>query len=915
MTLAEDTILEDRYRIDRLLRQQGRRATYRGFDLNLNMPVIIKENSLQTIPQINQFKQEALILTGLRHQSLPWVIHHFSLNQHQYLVLNDVEGQSLWEIIQVEGPLSEPKALRAMTQVCQGVNHLHQQSPPIIHNDITPHNIKLTGNSQAILLGFGIAKQGDQPPPVDPELPQAGYIAPERFSGRRVTPVSDVYALGATLYALVTGIEPPNSLSATKLKSPQSINPDLNDLTVKAINQAMQPRPADRPPSVSVWLKELEYVQKSTGSPPMKPAVAAVASPRDTLDLNPKLSKSTKFWLVNPTGLGYAVGPKPLVIGRSPESDIVVEDKSVSLSHTYVRTDDSHCLVMDIDSANGTFLNNQRLMSGWYPFNAGDILVVGPTRFHLTNIQPVRQASVKPRRAISIGRSHLKTAVVTPSQADATPHQKKRWGPILLLLLILLLLGGGGAAYLLLNPDAPLAELIAVSSTSPDEAPDDPQEQADLPTAPSEETTVEPIAQLQSSATEPPTDSTATAGPTSAEPTAENTTTTSEEALAASVQLTGTRVTTATAPPTETLDSAPSSTLTGTPNSTTTVQAATPTPAGPTLIPVESQESIDQIGAREVIDIDINPQNPREVYALVKGDGIYKSSNGGDAPWVKLPLDAAGVAAFVIDPTNPARFYAPTWNAVLKSSDGGNSWAAHSNGLEGNQTVNVVTVDPVDPSVLYAGVGETLVVSTDGGQNWRSLGYGEGLGVGKLYSIVVDPFNHSTVYVAGLAGSIYKSVDSANTFTQLPDNVGQGAYSFVAHPTRPDVYLAGINSANAAILKTENGLNFNNISAGLVFGGSDSPYNALAISPSNPNIIYAGTGDEDNRLAKGIFKSTNGGETWVSISEDLPRNPDTGQPYYVKTLAVHPTNPDLVFAATGRGLYQSVDGGQNWELR
>ncbi len=893
MTLAEDTILEKRYRIDRLLAHAGTRATYRGFDLNLKMPVLIKENSLDTTQKLNQFKQEALILTGLRHRALPWVIHHFSQANHQYLVLDFVDSQSVWDLIQEQGnPLPEKQALDTMVRICKAVSHLHQQSPPIIHNDITPHNIKFSGNQEPVLVGFGIAKQGESNIQIDPESARSGYVAPERFSGRTVTPVSDVYSLGATLYSLVTGLEPPNSLSNVKMKPPQSVTPTLNDLTVKAITQAMQPKPADRPPSVSVWLKELEYVLKSMTStaPRPSPAWTPVASAQDTINLTAYQADHPNFWLVDPTGLGYILGPEPLLIGRSPDSDIVVDDSGVSLSHTYVRADGQTCLVMDIDTTNGTFLNNHRLGSGWYPLNPGDILVVGPTRFHLTNIQPVRMAPKRKKSQPPVAAAAERqagasqTPASTPASTKENQGQRRLLGVIIALLFIM---GVGIVAYFWLTATAP----SEVNLPTPTTAAATTTEAAVAP-----DTTAESIAQLQSSPAE--------ADQQPEEPT------TSDEAVGAARQeptaaITGTQTATASL----------AATATVTPTAIAGRPAASPTPTGPTPIPLEAATTVESLGTVEIIDIDINPQNPQEVYALVKGDGIYKSVSGGAGPWAKMGLDANGVAAFVIDPSNPARLYAPTWNAVLKSTDGGNSWTANSQGLQGNQTVNVLTINPADPDILYAGAGENLVVSTDGGQRWTSLGYGEGLGVGKLHSIVVDPFNPTTLYVAGLAGSIYKSTDGGNTFSQLPDNVGQGAYSLVAHPTQPDTLLTGVNSAEAAILKTENGRDFNTISAGLVFGGADSPYNALAISPSNPNVIYAGTGLEDNRLAKGLFKSRDGGQSWSSISGDLPRNPETGQPYYVKSITIHPTNPDIVFAATGNGLYQSRDGGQSWALR
>lgn len=314
--------------------------------------------------------------------------------------------------------------------------------------------------------------------------------------------------------------------------------------------------------------------------------------------------------------------------------------------------------------------------------------------------------------------------------------------------------------------------------------------------------------------------------------------------------------------------------------------------------------------------MDINLKNPKEVYALVKGDGIYKSSNGGDGPWAKMKLDGSAITTFVIDPTNPARFFAPTWNAVVRSDDGGNTWKAFGNGLStANRVVDVVIVDVESPNVVYAGIGSTLVVSTDGGENWASDEYGHGLGGGRITSIVVDPFNHDIIYVGGEFGSIYKSVDSGRNFLQLAFGTGRGTFGLVAHPTQKGVYLAGINSYDAGIIKTENGADFQSASNGLVYGGADSAYSGLIYAPSNSNIVYTGSGYEDDRFAKGIFKSTNGGQDWTKISNGLSINPATGQPHYVKSIAVHPTDPDIVFAATGGGLYKSIDGGQNWGLQ
>ena len=795
MPLPEDTVLENRYRIDGLLAQGGMGAIYRGFDTNLSTPVAIKENFFQTPQAINQFKREALILARLRHPALPRVTHHFSFAGRQYLVMDFVEGEDLWEMVQRRSrPLDEAQALHYISQVCEAVGYLHRQNPPIIHRDIKPQNIKITPDGRAILVDFGIAKEVM---PGDRTLPGAqgvtpGFSPPEQYSGRGTTPSSDVYALGATLYAVLTGKKPPDSISmmvgGAKFVPPDKINVNLSRRTSQAIIHAMQVQPADRPASAAAWQKELS---------------GAVEIP--TLPSTP----------VPPT------------------------DKEETL----------------------------------------------------TAVAKPRPAPVAPRP--------VPLPVVPPPPVVATPPAKRSvWLVALPVLLATLILIGaiGAAVYILYSAGvlsfpptlvAQVTQTVVISETPLS------------PTTPPTVISPTPVTGDQSALVQP------TATPPQA--VVKNTPTPTRAAKATA---TPTRaVTKNTPPPTAKATATATPTITPTPT-TGRVQA------GPTFIPLKSGESIPQIGAREVIDVDINPKNPREVYALVKGDGIYKSTNGGDGPWTRFNLDGSALVAFVIDPHNPARFYAPTWNAVLKSTDGGNTWLAMGNGLStANRVVDVVTVDPQDPNLLYAGIGNSLVVSTDGGENWTSQGYGQGLVAGRMTEIVVDSFNHDEVYVAGFFGSIYKSVDSGRNFIALAYGVGDGVFGMTAHPTQRDVYLVGINSYQAGIIKTENGADFRPVSNGLIFGGADSAYSAITYAPGNPNIVYAGSGYEEDRLAKGIFKSTDGGESWTRISQGLSINPATGQPHYVKSTAVHPTNPKIVLAATGGGLYLSVDGGENWTLQ
>jgi serine/threonine protein kinase len=824
MTLPEDTILENRYRIDGLLAHGGMGAIYRAFDTNLNTPVAIKENFFQTPQAINQFKREALILARLRHPSLPRVTHHFSFEGQQYLVMDFVEGENLWEIVKKQGyPLEENQAINYMIQVCQAVSYLHRQTPPIIHRDIKPQNIKITPDDRAILVDFGIAKEGTpgSRTQTGAQGVTPGFSPPEQYSGLGTTPASDIYSLGATLYAVLTGKKPPDSISlmvgGTKFKPPDEINVKLSHEISQTIVYAMQVKSDDRPKSAAAWQKDLEEIAKSS-------TLTSVTVPAQ--------DKEDTLVAASPSTLGPAHLPSP----TSPPS--TVPPPSAMPTPAPAPTKKSSLVVLLPIVIAAVILVGAVVAAAYILYSSGVLPFPAATPV-VQDEALLAEAQTQTAEAIEAGvQMTAEAEAEMTAQAEINAENTRQAQQDVTATI---------EAGL---PETALAESVPADTETPTPTP--------VP-----------------SATEGP-----TATPTKATTPAKNT---------------------------------PTSTPTKT---ATKASISTPVSAGPTLVPLKSDQSIDQIGAREVIDVDINLENPREVYVLIKADGIYKSTNGGDAPWARMNLDGSALTAFVIDPHNPAQFYAPTWNAVLKSSDGGNSWKAFGNGLStANRVVDVVTVDPVNPNLLYAGIGSTLVVSTDGGQNWTSEEFGNGLVGGRLTHIVVDPFNHDTVYVGGFFGSIYKSVDSGRNFIALAYGVGEGVFGMAAHPTQKDVYLAGINSYDAGIIKTENGGDFVSVSNGLTFGGADSAYSAIVYAPSNSNIVYAGSGYEDDRFAKGIFKSTDGGKSWTRISKGLSVNSATGQPHYVKSIAVHPSNPNIVLAATGGGLYKSTDGGASWDLK
>ncbi len=271
MPLSLGQILNNRYRIVKLLGQGGMGAVYRAWDINLNMAIAIKENLDVSSEAQRQFQREAQILAHLSHPNLPRVGDHFLIpGQGQYLVMDFVEGEDLASmLIRTSGPLPEAQVLPWITQVCQALTYLHSQNPPIIHRDIKPANIKVTPQGKAMLVDFGIAKvfNSSMKTTMGARAVTRGYSPPEQYGQGSTDPLTDVYALGATSYALLTGHQPIESIqrsTGTMLLPPRQLNPLVSPSTENAILKAMEIVPAKRWQS----MEEFEKALVSSSSPP-----------------------------------------------------------------------------------------------------------------------------------------------------------------------------------------------------------------------------------------------------------------------------------------------------------------------------------------------------------------------------------------------------------------------------------------------------------------------------------------------------------------------------------------------------------------------------------------------------------------------------------------------------------------------
>ena len=248
--IESGTLLQDRYRVVKLIGQGGMGAVYVATDERFHSTVAIKQTFFDDPTLRKAFEREAQLLNHLRHAALPKVSDHFIEGNGQFLVMEYIVGDDLSALLDERaGPFPLADVLRWADELLDALDYLHTHEPPVVHRDIKPQNLKLTTRGQIVLLDFGLAKGATTETRAQMTASVFGYsrhYAPlEQIQGTGTDARSDLYSLAATLYHLLTGQVPVDALtraSAIINNQPDPLRPAhlAHTQVPEAISRVMQ---------------------------------------------------------------------------------------------------------------------------------------------------------------------------------------------------------------------------------------------------------------------------------------------------------------------------------------------------------------------------------------------------------------------------------------------------------------------------------------------------------------------------------------------------------------------------------------------------------------------------------------------------------------------------------------------------
>jgi len=269
------------------------------------------------------------------------------------------------------------------------------------------------------------------------------------------------------------------------------------------------------------------------------------------------------------------------------------------------------------------------------------------------------------------------------------------------------------------------------------------------------------------------------------------------------------------------------------------------------------------IAGVNILTVKNDPQDSKIIYLGTRGEGLYKSMDGGDT-WYRLNetdkafTKRANVYDIAIDPQNSSNIYVGTYQdrfgRLFRSPDGGKNWEEVYRVSREKYAIFAVEVDIYDPAIVYMGSAEGgLFKSTDFGKSWKTINWFDDV----ISDIEVNPLDTRIVYVSTFNKGIYKTTDKGQSWQKLES-------------------LASFREAEQV--------------------------EQLVMDNKNPNTLYTGS-------QYGLLKSTDGGQTWQVLKIVIPP-----QTVSIQAVALDPVSSSNIYYSAGNVLYRSQDSGQTWTL-
>ncbi|MEM7015910.1 MAG: hypothetical protein AAF512_01065, partial [Pseudomonadota bacterium] len=309
-------------------------------------------------------------------------------------------------------------------------------------------------------------------------------------------------------------------------------------------------------------------------------------------------------------------------------------------------------------------------------------------------------------------------------------------------------------------------------------------------------------------------------------------------------------------------------------------------------------------GIQQTINpIVINPQAPDTLYTLDTEAGIFKTVDAG-ANWsstnnnLPLPSDIVPIALSLV-PQAPDTLYLGTANSgIFKTVDGGASWQAIGQEFIDSH-INTVGIDPLNPEILYAGgTSRGVFVSNDSGVSWSALQ--THLSNTEVDVLVPHPSRVDIVYAGTFGAGVFVSSDGGSGWAELNQGLtNKFVHALTMHPIDTEVLYAGTNGDGVFIIKDGSD------SWVPAVGTEGTAVSYLATSPPDLSLPLAGLTLYATTFGDGVFKSTDSGANWTSINNGLTD-------LSVNSIALDPSNPDTLYAATSGQVFISRDGGTRW---